>query len=105
MATARQTDTQSNGAKSNGNRGRTSAMDLATAARDTVEAMTGRKPESVSSVEWQEDSWTVTVDVCELERTPNTTDVMATYTVELDANGGLLGYRRTRRYTRGQTEA
>jgi hypothetical protein len=100
MATARQT-----GRQTNGNRAHQSAMELATAARDTVEAMTGRKAESVSSVEWQDDHWLVTVDVCELQRTPNTTDVMATYTVELDPEGGLLGYKRTRRYTRGQTEA
>ena len=102
MATARQT--HSNGAKSNGNRGRTSAMELASAARETVEAMTGLKPESVSSVEWQEDSWLVTVDVCELERVPNTTDVMATYVVQLDDRGGLLGYKRERRFQRGSAE-
>ena len=41
---------------------------------------------------------------CELERVPNTTDVMATYVVQLDDGGGLLGYKRTRRYQRGQAE-
>ena len=35
---------------------------------------------------------------------PNTTDVMATYIVQLDDRGGLLGYKRDRRYQRGQAE-
>ena len=46
----------------------------------------------------------VSVDVCELRRIPNTTDVMATYVIQLDEGGGLLGYKRTRRYTRGTAE-
>jgi hypothetical protein len=46
----------------------------------------------------------VTVDVCELRRIPNTTDVIASYVVQLDEGGGLMGYKRTRRFTRGATE-
>jgi hypothetical protein len=42
--------------------------------------------------------------VCELERVPNSTDVMATYIVQLDDQGGLLGYKRDRRFPRGQAE-
>jgi hypothetical protein len=29
---------------------------------------------------------------------------MATYVVQIDQRGGLLGYQRTRRYQRGQAE-
>ena len=43
----------------------------------------------------------MTVDVLELSRVPNTTDVMASYVVQLDDRGGLLGYKRDRRYLRG----
>ena len=46
----------------------------------------------------------LTVEVCELERVPNTTDVLASYVVQLDDRGGLLGYKRDRRYQRGQAE-
>jgi hypothetical protein len=49
-------------------------------------------------------TWLVTVEVCELERVPNTTDVLASYIVQLDDNGGLLGYKRERRYLRGEAE-
>jgi hypothetical protein len=84
--------------------GRVSALELTRSARATVHELTGHKPESVSAMQWDGENWLVTVDVCELERIPNTTDVMATYVVQLDDGGGLLGYKRTGRYTRGQAE-
>ena len=40
----------------------------------------------------------------ELARIPNTTDVMASYDVQLDEQGTLRGYRRTRRFLRGAVE-
>jgi hypothetical protein len=89
---------------SDGRGGRLSARDLTVAARETIEDLTGYPPESVSGLQWDGDSWLVTVDVCELERIPSTTDLLATYVVQLDDNGGLLGYKRTKRFVRGQAE-
>jgi hypothetical protein len=82
--------------------GRMSAHDLTRVARQTVEELTGYSPEAVSGFQWDGEAWLVSVDVCELERIPNTTDVMATYIVQLDDRGGLLGYKRDRRYPRGE---
>jgi Gas vesicle synthesis protein GvpO len=84
--------------------GRLSARDLTISARETVKDLTGFEPESVSGLQWDGETWLVTVDVCELERVPNTTDVMASYVVQLDDRGGLLGYKRDRRYQRGAAE-
>jgi hypothetical protein len=81
-----------------------SARDLTLAARATIEDLTGYTPESVSGMQWDGETWLITVDVCELERIPNTTDVMATYVVQLDDGGGLLGYKRERRFVRGAAE-
>ncbi len=88
---------------SNGD-GDLSALQLTKSARSTVEDLTGFAPESVSGMQWDGENWLVTVEVCELERIPNTTDVLASYVVQLDDRGGLLGYQRDRRYQRGQAE-
>ena len=88
----------------NGSRGRLSARDLALEAKATVKDMTDLNPETVSGLQWDGETWLVSVEVCELSRVPNTTDVMASYVVQLDDGGGLLGYKRERRYLRGEAE-
>ena len=90
--------------ETNGSTHRLSARDLTLAAKATVADLTGYEPESVSALQWDGETWLVTVDVCELERVPSTTDVLATYIVQLDDRGGLLGYKRDRRYLRGEAE-
>jgi hypothetical protein len=87
-----------------GSNGKLSARDLTLAAKATVADLTGQETETVSALQSDGENWLVTVEVCELERVPNTTDVMASYVVELDDAGGLLGYRRERRYLRGEAE-
>jgi Gas vesicle synthesis protein GvpO len=87
-----------------GSDGRVSALELTIAAKRAVEDLTDYRPESVSGLQWDGETWLVSVVVCELRRVPNTTDVMATYVVQLDDRGGLLGYKRERRYLRADAE-
>lgn len=84
------------------NDGRLSAAELGQAALRTVQELTGYEPEAVTGLEWDGDAWQVTVDVLELARIPNTTDVLASYVVQLDEGGTLRGLRRTNRFVRGQ---
>ena len=42
------------------------------------------------------------LEVVELERVPPTTDILATYRVDLDEYGELMGYERVNRYYRNQ---
>lgn len=82
--------------------GRLSAIELGQAALSTVVDLTGYKPEAVTGLEWDGEFWQVTVDVLELARIPNTTDVIASYVVQLDEGGTLRGYKRTGRFQRSQ---
>ena len=90
--------------RNEGSDSRMSALELTLAARQTVEELTGYSAEAVSGFQWDGETWLVSVDVCELERVPNTTDVMATYVVQLDDQGLLLGYKRERRFERGHAD-
>lgn len=85
-----------------GSDGNLPAGELAKAALKTVQELTGFRPEAATGLEWDGESWCVTVDALELARIPNTTDVLGTYEVRLDAEGTLRGYRRVRRYNRGE---
>lgn len=93
-------------AQSNDNRqnGRLSASELSRAALATVEELTGYEPEAVTALEWDGEFWQITVDALELSRIPNTTDVLGTYTVQLDDSGTLHGYKRMGRFVRGQAD-
>ena len=72
----------------------------ANAALELLE-LTGREVEGVTGLQRTEDGWTVQVEVVEVHRIPDTTDVLALYEVETDSHGSMLGYRRIRRYARG----
>jgi hypothetical protein len=74
-------------------------------ARAQFAELTGLTVESVTTFEQTQDGWALEVEVLELARVPDTMSLMASYLVELDAEGQLTGYRRGRRYERGRSDA
>ncbi|MDT0541690.1 MULTISPECIES: gas vesicle protein [Streptomyces] len=83
------------------------AMDAREAARSAVRQvgeLTGAEPEGVVSLERGEEGWRVGVEVVEIHRIPDTTDVLALYQVTVDDHGDLVSYRRAKRYSRCQSE-
>jgi hypothetical protein len=99
-------DTRNGKAGDNGAGTRLSAAELGRAALTTVAELTGYQPESVTALEWDGEAgaWRITVDALELQRIPNTTDLLGEYVVQLDEDGTLRGYRRERRFQRGQAD-
>ena len=73
-------------------------------ARSHVRELLGDEPESVSGIEAGNGSWAVTLEVVEVHRVPDTTDVLASYEVVLDDDGDLVRLERKRRYFRSQVE-
>lgn len=80
------------------------AAEIAGRAARELEELTGKQTESVIGLDRTDDGWKVTVEVLELSRTPNTTDLLASYEVIVDDDGELEEYRRLQRYARGAAE-
>lgn len=78
------------------------ARQAAQIAVDYIDEMTGEPPEVVTGVVSEDGGWLVTVEVLELSRVPNTTDVLGCYQVRVDPDGAPVSYQRLRRYHRGQ---
>lgn len=79
------------------------APEIAQRAKEQLVQLTGHEADTVSSLAKEEDGWHVAVDMIELKRIPEATDVLATYETVLDDEGNLMSYQRTRRYYRGET--
>lgn len=79
-------------------------MRAARVAAQSVLQLTGRCPENVVSIVRDDDGWQVGVEVMEMHRIPETTDIMAVYEVTLDTNGDLVRCERGQRYHRGQVQ-
>lgn len=75
---------------------------IAARAREQLRELQGRDAESITALERTRDGWRVTCEVLEVERIPNSTDVLATYVIELDGDGDLVAFERVRRYYRAQ---
>jgi gas vesicle protein GvpO len=73
-------------------------------AREQLEALLERPVESVSSFERTDDGWLVALEVVEVSRVPDSTDVLASYEMELDEDRNLRRYARVRRYQRSQAD-
>jgi hypothetical protein len=78
--------------------------EITTQARELLRSLRGVDAESVSGIGRTPNGWKVTLEVVELRRIPESTDVLASYEVELDGEGDFLGFERGRRYSRSQAE-
>ena len=65
---------------------------VATRAVEQFSKLSGRVAESVTGVKSEGDGWSLLVDVIELERTPPTMSVLATYRVDSDRDGNLASF-------------
>jgi hypothetical protein len=93
-----------NGSQKNGS-GKLSGREVIACVRRDLPELLGRPIESVLGLErGDNDGWNVMVQVVELSRIPNSTDVLGAYAVEVDKDGELVGWRRSHRYHRNQAD-
>ena len=80
------------------------AREAADICREYITEMAGHEPVAMTSVEPTDgDGLVVEFEVIEEHRIPSSADILAVYEVEIDSDGELLAFHRTRRYHRGQT--
>jgi hypothetical protein len=80
------------------------AETVVSTARRHLEALLGTDVERASGLERADGRWSVYLEVVEVARIPESTDVLATYEVVLGDDGDLAGVSRVRRYRRSQVE-
>jgi len=74
-------------------------------ARRALEQLLGREAESVSGFEHENGHWKVNLEVVELRRIPDSSDVLGSYELVLDDKGNVARMTRTRRYQRSEVES
>jgi hypothetical protein len=71
-------------------------------SKEQLEVITGRSSDSVSAFSPSDEGWDLTIEMIEVEKIPPTTNVMASYHVEVDDEGNILEYQLASRYIKGQ---
>ena len=74
--------------------------EVALKAKQHLTTLTGLDALTVSSLEKVESGWSVTVEMLELRKIPDSHDVLGSYVCVVDDDGNLLSYKRTLRYRR-----
>jgi len=76
--------------------------EIAQRAKEEISKLTGLKPDTVSAMGREADGWHVTVDMIELKRIPESSDVLDSYEIVLDDDGNVIHYKRTKRFNRAE---
>ncbi|EMA51006.1 MULTISPECIES: gas vesicle protein GvpO [Halococcus] len=78
-------------------------IDIRNQVRSVAADLIGRPLDGITEVRADDDGWYSTVEVIERNSIPDTQDILGRYEIDLDADGNVRGYRRLRRYRRGDT--
>jgi hypothetical protein len=73
-------------------------------AKRELQELLGAEPERVSGFDHSDGRWTVTLEVVNVRRIPDTTDVLSSYEVAFDDDHHLVSVTEIRRYRRSQVE-
>lgn len=93
------------GGKTRKKRSLLGGSEIAQLAKEQIAGLTGLDPGRVSGLSRDGDGWLVSVDMVELKRIPDSTDVIGAYEVKVDDGGNLIAYKRVRRYRRDEAVA
>ena len=78
-------------------------LELTEQAKDHLARATGLKPVLVSGTFKDEQGWHVFMDMLEMRRIPDSTDVLGYYEVLLSDDGAMVNFRRKRSHLRQES--
>jgi hypothetical protein len=70
-----------------------------------ISDLVGCPAEGVTGVRRNDTGWVLTIEVRELEKVPETGDVLASYEVHVDDDGEITEFERKQRYLRGRADS
>ncbi len=80
----------------------TEMMSLAERVKEQLAEVTGFSSIAVVGAHKDEEGWHITVDMVEMARIPESSDIVGTYVVTLDQEGKLVKFEKKRSRLRGQ---
>ena len=80
----------------------TGMMNLAERAKNQLAEVTGFSPVAAVGGFKDEEGWHISVDVLEMARLPESTDIIGTYVVSLDPEGNMVKFEKKRARLRGE---
>ena len=81
----------------------TGMMNLAERAKEQLAEVTGFSPVAAVGGFKDEEGWHISVDVLEMARLPESTDIIGTYEVVLDPEGNMVKFEKKRSRLRGES--
>ncbi len=80
----------------------TAMTNLTEQAKEQLAEVTGFSPVAAVGGFKDEDGWHISVDVLEMARLPESTDIIGTYVVTLDPEGNMVKFEKKRSRLRGE---
>ncbi len=77
-------------------------MNLAEGAKEQLAEVTGFSPVAAVGGFKDDEGWHISVDVLEMARLPESTDIIGTYVVTLDPEGNMVKFEKKRARLRGE---
>jgi hypothetical protein len=71
-------------------------------AKKQMAGITGLRTVTISGIDHAQGKWQLHMDLLEMARVPDSTDLIGEYEVNLDEDGSLLRFERKRSRLRGQ---
>jgi hypothetical protein len=78
-------------------------LNLAEGAKEQLAEVTGFSPVAAVGGFKDEEGWHISVDVLEMARLPESTDIIGTYMVTLDPEGNMVKFEKKRSRLRGES--